>query len=72
MKYKRIVKFSLSLFAVLFFNVALQAQGDQIANKGKIYAVVTCVAVILIGIVAFLFYLERRIRSMEEIHEANF
>lgn len=71
MKYSSIVKFSLSLLMLLISNNLLRAQGDQIANQGKIYAVVACVAVILIGIVAFLFYLERRISSMEDIHEAK-
>ncbi|MFT6809518.1 MAG: putative iron-regulated membrane protein [Saprospiraceae bacterium] len=70
---KRIImqKSILFLFTLLALTSSLHAQGDQIDNGGKIFTVVVCVAVILLGIVAFLFYLERRISRIEEINKVN-
>ena len=64
-------KLAIFLFSILIYSSSLQAQGDQIDNGGKIWTVVACVAVILLGIVAFLFYLERRISKIEEINEVD-
>lgn len=45
------------------------AAGDHYDNMGKLNTVVICVAVILIGIALFLFYLERRISKIEQSSE---
>ena len=41
-------------------------QSDHYDNAGKIYTVVAVVCITIIGIGAMLFYLERRIKSLEE------
>jgi len=46
-----------------FFQHFLIASNGQ---NGKMYTVVACVAVILIGIVFFLFYLDRRLKKLED------
>lgn len=45
--------------------VPVLAQGDQYDNSGKIYTVVAVVSITLLGIAAFLIYLERRIKILE-------
>lgn len=44
----------------------LFANGDHYEDTGKLYTVIACVVVIVIGIVLFLFYLERRISKIEK------
>mgnify|MGYP000742316132 CR=1 FL=1 len=66
------MKYSLFLvFLTLFLfseNVSAQTQNsDFIRSTGKIYVVVTVLTVILIGIFAFLIYLERRINKLENL-----
>lgn len=56
------------LVALFLFSDNLIAQSqnsDFIRSTGKIYVVVTVLAVILIGIFAFLIYLERRLKKLE-------
>ena len=55
----------------IFFFLVLQTltvsgQSDHYDNAGKIYTVVAVVCITLIGIGAILFYLEKRIKSLEE------
>ncbi|MBK9329031.1 MAG: hypothetical protein IPM95_06895 [Sphingobacteriales bacterium] len=40
--------------------------GDKLMQDGKIYAVIAVATVILSGIFLFLFYLERKIKKLEE------
>lgn len=54
------------LFIILFHSMAF-SQSDHYDNIGKIYAVVAVVGVTLIGIVTFLFYLERKIKILEKM-----
>ena len=57
--------FFTSLIILLQFRFAHAA--DQFSNdSGKLYTVVACVVVILLGIAFFLFYLERRISTIEK------
>ncbi len=54
-----------------FFFLVLQTltaygQSDHYDNAGKIYTVVAVVCITLIGIGVILFYLEKRIKSLEE------
>lgn len=66
------MKYSLFLVLLTLFlfseNVLAQTQNsDFIRSTGKIYVVVTVLTVILIGIFAFLIYLERRINKLENL-----
>lgn len=64
-------KFTTTLL-MLMLTLQLFAQGegsaiaDTLAGSEKIYVVVTCVAIILIGLLAFLFSIERRIKKLEK------
>lgn len=59
---KRIFLMSALMLSAL---VPVLAQGDQYDNSGKIYTVVAVVSITLLGIAAFLIYLERRIKILE-------
>jgi len=66
------MKYSLFLVLLTLFlfseNISAQTQNsDFIRSTGKIYVVVTVLTVILIGIFAFLIYLERRINKLENL-----
>ena len=54
-----------ALFFLTWIELTLGA-GDHYDNTGKLNTIVACVAVILLGIVFFLFYLERRVSKMED------
>jgi len=57
---------------MLMMAVNLFAQGegspiaDTLAGSEKIYVVVVCVTVILLGLLLFLFSIERRIKKLEK------
>jgi hypothetical protein len=57
---------------LLMVTMQLFAQGegsavaDTLAGSEKIYVVVVCVAIILLGLVAFLFSVERRVKKLEK------
>ena len=55
------------LFLPLFILLQqrLMASSDHFSNYGKINTVIACVAVLIIGIGIFLFYLERRLSKIE-------
>jgi len=61
-----------AILILLFATVSktLNAQTTTTAEKlleyGKLNAVVAVIAVILVGIFAFLFYLERKIKKLEQ------
>ncbi len=54
------------LFLFVLQTLTVFGQSDHYDNAGKIYTVVAVVCITLIGIAAVLFYLERRIKSLEE------
>ncbi len=62
------------ILSLLFFvlivcqnNLFAQAENpDFFRSIGKIYVVVAVLLIVMIGIFLFLFYLERRIKKMEE------
>ncbi len=54
------------LVVILLLSIRSYGQSDHYDNAGKIYTVVAVVVITLIGIAAILFYLERRIKSIEE------
>jgi K+-transporting ATPase A subunit len=57
---------------LLMVTMQLFAQGegsavaDTLAGSEKIYVVVVCVAIILLGLLAFLFSVERRVKKLEK------
>ena len=64
-----------NIFAVLllfFSSTTLFAQNydiemaDVMRNDGKIYVVVACVMIILLGLLAYLFILDRRLKNLEK------
>jgi CcmD family protein len=64
-KTKSIFSFVLLFLAPLIL-FAQEGQGqDFLRNIGKIYVVVAVIVIIFIGIVLFLFFLDRRIRKIE-------
>lgn len=67
LKFCRMNLLSRRFVSVLFTTILWQQLAEaQSATSGKMYAVVGCVAVILIGIVFFLFYLDKRLKKLEE------
>lgn len=62
------------LFTLLFLmaNINLFAQNNDIEmadilrNNGKIYVVVACIAIILAGLLIYLFKLDRRLKLLEK------
>ncbi|WP_443943834.1 CcmD family protein [Pedobacter sp. AW1-32] len=57
----------LSIFAMQLF---AQGNGVEMANtlrsNGKIYVVVLCIVIILVGLLAYLFSIDRRLKKMEK------
>lgn len=57
------------IYLILIFIASpffLSAQADHYDSGGKLMGVIGCVAVILIGVALFLFYLERRVKRLED------
>ena len=55
------------IFLVLMISqTSVFGQSDHYDNAGKIYTVVAVVCITILGIASMLFYLERRIKSIEE------
>ncbi|WP_316836492.1 CcmD family protein [Pedobacter nutrimenti] len=59
-------------FALLFSSVQLFAQTDSVEmadvlrSNGKIYVVVLCIVIILVGLLFYLFSLDRRLKKIEK------
>lgn len=66
------MKKTLIFLALLLSSVQLFAQNNEIemADKlrvdGKIYVVVICVTIILVGLLIYLFSLDRRLKKIEK------
>ena len=62
------------LFSLIFmlFTVQLFAQdngvemADALRSNGKIYVVVTCIVIILLGLLAYLFSMDKRLKKIEK------
>jgi len=58
------------LMLMMAVNLFAQGEGspiaDTLAGSEKIYVVVVCVTVILLGLLIFLFSIERRIKKLEK------
>jgi nitrate/nitrite transporter NarK len=50
----------------LFAQAEGSALADTLAGSEKIYVVVTCVTIILLGLLLFLFSIERRLKKLEK------
>ncbi len=61
--------FTVILLLLSSFNLFAQnydiEMADAMRSNGKIYVVVACVLIILIGLLAYLFILDRRLRKLE-------
>ena len=57
---------------LLITNISLFAQNNEIEmadtlrNNGKIYVVVTCIVIILAGLLLYLFNLDKRLKLLEK------
>ena len=58
-----------AIFLLISFSQILAQGEDHYESSSKIFTVVACVAVILIGIVIFLFFIERRVSKMEQHYD---
>lgn len=62
----------ISTVLMLMVTLQLFAQGegsvvaDTLAGSEKIYVVVVCVTIILLGMIALLFSIERRVKKLEK------
>lgn len=62
----------ISTVLMLMVTMQLFAQGegsavaDTLAGSEKIYVVVVCVTIILLGMIALLFSIERRVKKLEK------
>lgn len=68
------ILFSLIL---MFLTVQLFAQengiemADQLRSDGKIYVVVTCIVIILVGLLAYLFSIDKRLKKIEKENDGK-
>lgn len=62
----------LSILTILFFALTGYAQGsdiemaDVLRSSGKIYVVVAVMSLVFLGIVVYLFTIERRLKKIEQ------
>ncbi len=66
MSKKSAILILLFAFVSKLLNAKSLPMTEQLMQQGKIYAVIAIVGVILLGVFAFLFYLERRLRNLEQ------
>jgi CcmD family protein len=66
------MKKTLLTLLMLLFTFNLFAQGNEtematlMRSNGKIYVVVVCVAIIFIGLLAYLFAIDKRLKMLEK------
>ncbi|MDB5227304.1 MAG: hypothetical protein JWN78_1497 [Bacteroidota bacterium] len=60
--------FLILLFACFYkmLDAKTTTVADKLMEQNKLYAVIAVLAVIMLGIFIFLFYLERKIKKLEE------
>lgn len=44
---------------------------DQLRSDGKIYVVVTCIVIILVGLLAYLFSIDKRLKKIEKENDSK-
>lgn len=59
---------AISLLFLFLIGTSLHAQGseDFLRSTGKIYVVVAVIVITFLGIVAYLFYIDRKLNKLEE------
>ncbi|MBX2965195.1 MAG: CcmD family protein [Cyclobacteriaceae bacterium] len=65
---KNIFKILSTIFAALLAGPVLAQQvemADTMRSEGKIYVVVGIVLIVLVGLIAYLFMLDRRVKKLE-------
>ena len=73
MKYLKMNKYISALVLSLFMSLSAIAQstGNDAATplhaNGKIWVVVTCLSIIFLGIVIYVFSLERKVKKLEDL-----
>ncbi|MNJ93138.1 hypothetical protein D3C87_108170 [compost metagenome] len=66
------MKKALTILFLLFSSLNLLAQNndiemaDQLREDGKIYIVVICIVIILVGLLIYLFSLDKRLKLLEK------
>ena len=66
------MKKALTILFLLFASLNLLAQNndiemaDQLREDGKIYIVVICIVIILVGLLIYLFSLDKRLKLLEK------
>jgi cytochrome c biogenesis protein CcdA len=54
------------LFVLISGTVEAQEVGDFLRDNNKVNAVIVILLIILIGLFSFLFYIERKVKKLEE------
>lgn len=71
---KALIKYPAAVILIIFFQSA-NAQNAEMADsfraEGKIYVVIAIILIVLIGLVAYLFLLDRKMNKLEEMIEAK-
>jgi hypothetical protein len=67
---KSIKKF-IAVISALFLTLSVRAQNevemaDTMRSEGKIYVVVGIILIVLVGLIAYLFILDRKVKKLEE------
>jgi CcmD family protein len=44
---------------------------DSLRSNGKIYVVVICIVIILVGLLAYLFSIDKRLKKIEKENQTN-
>ncbi len=64
------IAFTLALLLVTTLNLLAQTNdvemADALRSSGKIYIVVICIVIILIGLLAYLFAIDKRLKMLEK------
>jgi len=64
---KIFLSFVLSIFAIqLFAQDNGVEMADTLRSNGKIYVVVLCIVIILVGLLAYLFSIDKRLKKIEK------
>ena len=64
------IAFMLALFVLTTLNVFAQTSdvemADALRSNGKIYIVVICILIILLGLLTYLFVIDKRLKMLEK------
>ncbi len=57
------------IFLFLFTYVNAASATDHYDNRGKIYTVIICAVIVILAMVFYLFYIERRLKKLERRYQ---